>query len=573
MNRNASFVRKAVFISIIVVLLIPLAMIARPATRRPSGNRIDTGGILATDRINYDLSQAKLGEVDPASETMKLVSLGFRSIAATSLWLNSIDANEKKDWDRFAASLNTLIKIQPNFAKVWEYQAHNMSYNTSVEFDDFEQRYHWVKKGLELLTEGLGYNRLNHRFTDNLGWFTGHKIGMADEKLEYRRLFRKDEAYHASLDRYFDQASYKDPDYGMDNWLLAYQWYNRSKDMVERGIDGQKAKLQISELMFYMHCPTQLRLHVTSLEEEFPPEESFKFKWRRAGDEWEKFGKRTIHTTFNLPLTLEGMLDTEIQLATARAKLDKLAPGFRESELKDIYETIGLSDDKQKLLLTSPDVLSDEDQLQAREIRFQVEELSRNIDKRVLEHVPPEHKDEAINLLRTIADALLRLQSTDKYRSTANYQFWKLRNEIEATDEALAAHQKTFQAEEKGRRSIYADYAPLDSKTLQPQRDDQGTLQTETGAINDYLASFRFWDGEAKKTPTLVDAAFFDTIFEDAGEVSKMYKELGRPWPHDFPMQEIIDQHAGQAERWNLVLSRDIDKDKNAIPELPSIEF
>ena len=201
---NSTFVRKIVYLAFAGLLIIPLSMISLPASRgtvdeggnAALGNR---GGKLAQLRDEYDLSQAKLMEIDPASETMKLASVGLRGVAVNLLWMQAMDHRKHENWDKLRATLNALIKIQPNFIKVWEYQAHNLSYNISVEFDDYEYRYHWVKEGIKFLTEGIPYNYRNHRITDNLGFFCGLKIGRSDEKSQFRKLFRKDKDFHDAM--------------------------------------------------------------------------------------------------------------------------------------------------------------------------------------------------------------------------------------------------------------------------------------------------------------------------------------------------------------------------------------
>ncbi len=575
MNRNSSFARKAVLIGVIVALLIPLSIIARPASRATADNRVDSGGILATQRIAYDLSQAKLGEVDPASETMKLVSLGFRSIAATSLWLSSIDAQEKKDWDRLAATANTLIKVQPNFTRVWEFMAHNLSYNTSVEFDDYEERYRWVKKGLDLLTEGMAYNRLNHRFTDQLGWFTGHKIGTADEKLEYRRLFRNDSEYHDQLDRYFDRNSYDDKYYGKDNWLLAYQWYLRSVAMVDAGIDGEKAKRQIGELLFYMYPPTQLRLHVTGLQAEFPPEEIFKVKWENAARAWEEFGKRTLRNPRGVTYNLDGLMSTELELASARQELDALAPaGMREKVIDDWYEKTGVPENSRRLLRTPLDQLSESELVEVRNMRKVVEDVTRGLDEYIYGAIPPEKKAEADKQLLRISRATEILNATDINRHTANFSFWKIRNNLEQSEEALTAHQFTYDAEEKSRESIYADFSPLDAQTQQPDRTKEGQPMNELGAIRSYEQALGYWSDQAKAHPVLADSAFMETAFENAGKVAGMLRELGRPWPRNFRFQEMVDRDESTAQRHGVPTTKELAEGSwDGLPELPSIEF
>ncbi len=150
-------------------------------------------------REEYSLSQAKLAEIDPASETMKLASLGLRGVAVNMLWMQAMDHKKKENYDQLASTLKALTKIQPNFVKVWEFQAHNLAYNVSMEFDDYEYRYHWVKKGIGFLKEGVPYNKTDHRMTDNLGFFTGNKMGKSDEKDSFRRMFRQDDEFHQSM--------------------------------------------------------------------------------------------------------------------------------------------------------------------------------------------------------------------------------------------------------------------------------------------------------------------------------------------------------------------------------------
>ena len=173
MSGSSTFIRKIIYVAGIAILLIPLSLISRPAIRASTDDsgkvvREDQGGKLSQLRDDYNLSQAKLMEIDPTSETMKLASVGLRGIAVNMLWMQAMEHRKKQNWDQLRSTLNALIKIQPNFIKVWEYQAHNLSYNISVEFDDYEYRYHWVKEGIKFLTEGLPYNYRNHRITDNL---------------------------------------------------------------------------------------------------------------------------------------------------------------------------------------------------------------------------------------------------------------------------------------------------------------------------------------------------------------------------------------------------------------------
>ena len=73
MNKNQSFQRKIFYGVCMIVLLIAISLISRPATSDES----NPGGLLAQMRKEYRISDAELGKVDPASEAMRLSLLGL----------------------------------------------------------------------------------------------------------------------------------------------------------------------------------------------------------------------------------------------------------------------------------------------------------------------------------------------------------------------------------------------------------------------------------------------------------------------------------------------------------------
>ena len=105
------FIRKIIYIAIIGALLIPLSMISRPETRDPDGKIADAGGQLSVLREKHDLSQAKMSEIDPASETMKLASLGLRGVAVNMLWMQAMEHKKTENYDGLASTLQALSLI------------------------------------------------------------------------------------------------------------------------------------------------------------------------------------------------------------------------------------------------------------------------------------------------------------------------------------------------------------------------------------------------------------------------------------------------------------------------------
>jgi hypothetical protein len=212
MTERASFYRKIAYLVAIVVIAILMFWLSTPSTATKEG------GPLAQLREEYQLGQSNFGDVDPASETMRFLTLGLRGVAVTLLWHQADEFKKKEDWTNLTATLNQLAKLQPNFVTFWKYQAWNVSYNVSVEFDDYRDRYYYVREGIKFLMDGEKYNRDNPQILSELGWFIGHKIGRADEKEQYRKLFKEDDDFHPA-DRTPDER---------DNWLVAKNWYLRS---------------------------------------------------------------------------------------------------------------------------------------------------------------------------------------------------------------------------------------------------------------------------------------------------------------------------------------------------------
>ena len=231
MNERRSFWRKVTYIGAIVVLLIPMSLLSMPASR--DGDQAQAGGKLSQLREKYSLGQASLGEIDPASETMKLATLGMRGVAVIALWEQATYYKKTENWTKFQAVLKQIARLQPNFISVWQYQAWNTSYNLSVEFDDYNERYAWVIRGINFLKDGLRYNKDEPRLLWDLGWFISQKIGRADEQVQYRRLFKEDDDFHAGSGRTGEQR---------DSWLVGKYWFQDTKNAVDYRGRNMKGK-------------------------------------------------------------------------------------------------------------------------------------------------------------------------------------------------------------------------------------------------------------------------------------------------------------------------------------------
>lgn len=554
---NSTFVRKIIYLACAGLLIIPLSMISLPASRATiddSGNASagNRGGKLAQMRDEYNLSQAKLMEIDPASETMKLASVGLRGVAVNLLWMQAMEHRKLENWDKLRATLNALIKIQPNFIKVWEYQAHNLSYNISVEFDDYEYRYHWVKEGIKFLTEGIPYNYRNHRITDNLGFFCGLKLGRSDEKRQFRKLFRKDKDFHDDMwldGKGVEPDLYDTREYGYDNWKLAYQWYDKSRKLVEKF--GEQ---YLSDMMLYRKRPMQLMNQARGLQSEFETDEIIQEIWRDANKEWQELGRREIRSSNGLPITFRGLADLENQLNSLQTTLDELVPGKRTALMDDLKAKIKLTDIQRLALEIPADERTEEQSLAAAAAEQKIQRRSGDIDSLIADQAAPTDLAEARRLASKIVEVMAKMQFSESYSDTINYKYWDIRSQAESRDITKEARQAMFRAQDMKRDSVFDDEYQFDPKTKK-------NFVVKKGAIRLFEEAFTKWravlDEPDVQGEELVDGEVIDEIIDACGEYYDMLRITGQQWPVDFVFQDFIDARSIYGED-DLPTSQDI---------------
>ena len=543
---NRSLIRKIIYIALIGVLIIPLSFIALPETRDTNGKIKNAGGIISRLRNKHDLSQARLTEVDPASETMKLASLGLRGIAVNVLWSQAIEQKKEGDYDGLNSTLQALTKIQPNFIRVWEYQAHNLAYNVSMEFDDYEYRYHWVKKGLKFLKGGIRYNKQDHRITDNLGFFTGNKFGKSDEKDSFRRIFRSDATFHEEMSDRIDPEGYELREYGHDSWKMAYQWYNYSRNMVDSG----DAKKKRNDMIFYMFRPSQIRNMGLSLQAEHPTGSVIQEVWRDAYEQWKDYGEQDLVNSLGVRVKLNGSVRIEDEIDRLRNKLDALAPeGTRRDLTQELLPNSRLTPEQQEeykmLAELSADQFSSDNQQRWRFLSTMLKTELDQLDQRIAAEAAKENLVAATEIAGDIMRKQSELSTISRNNSTVNYPYWDSRTRTESENATVVAQQALHDAQQQWKQSVYEDEFDYDYRTKKK------TI-TRKGAITLYKEAFEYWQPIMTANPRLSDGQLGDLLVEHIKEYQKMLDFTNREWPKDFPMQKFIDIRAQEGERDEL---------------------
>lgn len=503
MNRSAGFRNKLIYLSVLIAMLIPLYLLGQPA----GGSTGDAGGQLTQMRTQYGIAESELGEINPASETMKLASFGMRGFAATLLWNQAHEYRRAHEWDRLKAALNNIALLQPHFEKVWEFQAHNLSYNVSSEFDDYRQRYAMVREGTEYLTDGVEQNRKAPRLVWYTGWFYGQKMGMSDEKKQFRRLFSDDTKLHDALREHniaVDSPSARGPDGKPDNWLIGRLWLNHGYDIVDSGV---KIRNQ-TPINFYETGPKWRIKHAEAIESEGVLDDRAKNAWQLAGEDWDSLGKRSIPTTAAFTIKMGSLEELQRQLTEANKEFETIAA---ETAAKERDLLIAAFTDKEREAWNTDPAARTNDQAQiAYGLQFRIQPNRLTVAKKV----PVDQRLRAIELASLITDLENRIQKTDGHRKQINYEYWYTLTRAEQEERTVQARRLLYEAEKAN-----AD-AKLDE------------------AIAKYEQSFALWAKVFDDFPVLT----LDDLSEDLMRSIRRYtiavdkEEL----PDDFPLLNFV---------------------------------
>ena len=555
MNWNKSFRRKVVYIALMAVLLVPLSLISRPATPGSKNKVADPGGLLAQKRSQYNLSQAELGEIDPASETMKLALLGMRGVAANILWTKANHYKKTEQWPKLMATVEQITNLQPNFISVWQFQAWNVSYNVSVEFDNYLHRYFWVKRGIRFLIDGTRYNRDEPRLLWDIGWFFGQKLGRADEYKQFRREFRQDDEFHKFVRPYIGDLDWDNecvipsPYNRPDNWLVSRQWFLKAQDSVDSGratLRGRalqsifdekpsERKKGKSPVLFHSNPSMALISFASAINEEGHFDEVSENAWTKANRKWTDYGNREIRTSRDFYIRLNEAEQLEAEVATLRNEFNRLLSGV---EQKLVEEKRGnLSDDELLALQTPPSEQSSDQMRLTHEAGYKLAvspmEMAEAADDAI--------KDEVIWQATVMMDKQ-RADFVRRYRQIVNFDYWRTRCEVEQLEEANTARKHLYQAD--------ADLAAallLDAKA-------------------NYELAWDAWAQIYEQYRSLRAGVGAEDVVDAVKRYAFLLGQLDESFPADFKLKELVQNHDRTFRPWSEVNDSEKEPEEATVP-------
>ena len=169
----------------------------------------------------------------------------------------------------------------------------------------------------------------------------------------------------------------------------------------------------------------------------------------------------------------------------------------------------------------------------------------------------------------------MKIRMGTYFRSTVNYEHWKLQSQMEPTEKGIAARQAEFDAKELRDLSIFDEYEKRDPVS--------GEITRMPGSIQKFDEAFATWAEILREEPRLRLGPMFDDItfaIEDYMVVRDVAGEDA--WPDDFVLQDVIDYRADIPQTGDeLPLSSDVaeraaSRNKSLryrMPRRPDIEF
>ncbi|MDZ4657075.1 MAG: hypothetical protein SH868_05795 [Bythopirellula sp.] len=513
MNENSSFHRKIIYVVLLAILLFPISQLGSPSTLE------DKGGKLAQLRKEYELGQSDLGEIDPASETIRMATLGLRGIAVSMLWSKANEFKKKEDWTNFRATLEQLAKLQPYFISFWKYQAWNLTYNVSVELDDIRDRFAYVLRGINFLKEGTKYNRDNPHLLAELGWFIGNKIGRADEHVEYRRLFKADDDFQNSF-----HDGNPPPLEQRDNWLVSRGIYEQSISVVD---DKKKSIGQKNPTTFFAAPAMSQINYAEAIEEDGVFQERARAAWRSAANLWRDYGNREMRSSRGSMIRLGDLTRWELEVRKLQSEFDALSMGVR-AEL--------VAEKRAKLPAATLAAMGVPENLRSEQQRNLVNEAATQMQisiEEIADRVAvnnPEKAGEASRLANRIADINDRIFLINNNRQVSNYEYWKTRTEFEQTADALRARELAY----LGNQAFKEDADLLQARKL-------------------FEESFDLWAKVFEAFPTLdLDSTTGSDLMEYVEDYTKILQQL------DLSLgDEEVDQ---RFPLWDVVIANDNER-------------
>lgn len=227
------------------------------------------------DRLG--IAQKSLGKVNPVSGTAQLVLGGFRGVAVTVLWNQAQELQRKGRYFEIEPVVESITLLQPHFYSPWEFQAWNFAFNIAADWEAVQDKYNWIRKGIDFMKNATETNRNKA----DLEWYVGYmyftRFGQSDEKTYLRELLREE-----------PDLEYSQSSSGIkDNFLKAYDWFRKAN---ETCLSQNRRPKRMGSHPFMCRPALAKSYYADFMAQEGTFGEKTSDAWRQAYREWIDFG-------------------------------------------------------------------------------------------------------------------------------------------------------------------------------------------------------------------------------------------------------------------------------------------
>jgi len=151
-------------------------------------------------QARYDLTSSPVKGVKPGVVLATTALGAFRGIIVDIVWIRMENLKGEGEFFEIVQLADLACRLAPRLSAVWDFNSWNMAYNISVELDDRNERWPWVKQGIEVLRDrGIPSNPRDPKLYFSLAWIYMHKIGDDVDDAHFLYKFALAQEMHEAL--------------------------------------------------------------------------------------------------------------------------------------------------------------------------------------------------------------------------------------------------------------------------------------------------------------------------------------------------------------------------------------
>ena len=174
-----------------------------------------------------------------------------------------------------------LINRFPKEDGLWRALSHQISFNTSMDFEDDAVKYFWVRRGINILLDVAEADDGSSDALDRAAFFIGFKIGASDEHESFHKLFVNDRELLERISKHVDLNQCLDFDGNISCLLVARKMMDLNTSRNEMWLQPLLSPVSL------------LALHARRLDSQLNFQAANKY-WRQALEEFQQLGEHVI---------------------------------------------------------------------------------------------------------------------------------------------------------------------------------------------------------------------------------------------------------------------------------------